>query len=231
MAELRFPLTEAAAGIWYAHHLTESPLYNTAEYLHIQAPIDSTLLLQAVDATIESAVGLHIQCSEEEGSLFQTIPSSVQFHSQQISCSTGEAFQHMQEDVGTLLHLTKDNFVRAILFSVSAEEHFLYLRIHHLVSDAYSFRLLFRKKFPSAIRLCFIMNHLQNSLVTMFRWSSRKCSTELPIRQRRTLPTGYPKCKEPKSFRSAKKEWSYGTDYFVPLFPFCRYMGEIRNIQ
>lgn len=145
MAELRFPLTEAAAGIWYAHHLTESPLYNTAEYLHIQAPIDSTLLLQAVDATIESAVGLHIQCSEEEGSLFQTIPSSVQFHSQQISCSTGEAFQHMQEDVGTLLHLTKDNFVRAILFSVSAEEHFLYLRIHHLVSDAYSFRLLFRQ--------------------------------------------------------------------------------------
>ncbi|MBM7667243.1 nonribosomal peptide synthetase DhbF [Solibacillus kalamii] len=145
MAELRFPLTEAAAGIWYAHHLTESPLYNTAEYLHIQAPIDSNLLLQAADATIESAVGLHIQCSEKAGSLFQTIPSSVQFHSQQITCSTDEAFQHMQEDVETLLDLTKDNYVRAILFSVSSEEHFLYLRIHHLVSDAYSFRLLFQQ--------------------------------------------------------------------------------------
>lgn len=145
MTELRFPLTEAASGIWYAHHLTESPLYNTAEYLHIPAYIDTDLLLQAVDATIGSAVGLHIKCSEEEGSLYQKIPSSITFQAEKISCSTEEAFLHMQADVEIVRNLGKDDLVRAILFSASSEEHFLYLRIHHLVSDAYSFRLIFQQ--------------------------------------------------------------------------------------
>ena len=62
MSALYYPLTEAAAGIWYAHHATESHLYNTAEYLHIHGTIEQEKLIQAVDATIKSAVGLHIRC-------------------------------------------------------------------------------------------------------------------------------------------------------------------------
>ena len=56
-----------------------------------------------------------------------------------------EAFLLMQKDAETFLDLTKDGLVRAVLFSPSSEEHLLYLRIHHLVSDGYSFRLLFQQ--------------------------------------------------------------------------------------
>lgn len=145
MPALNYPLTEAAAGIWYAHHATESHLYNTAEYLHIHGAIESELLMRAVDDTIKSATGLHIRCIEKEGALLQEIPFSTVFHTEKMECSMHEAFQLMRKDTETFLDLTKDDLVRAIVFSPSSEEHLLYLRIHHLVSDGYSFRLLFQQ--------------------------------------------------------------------------------------
>lgn len=145
MPELHCPLTEAAAGIWYAHHATESHLYNTAEYLHIHGAIEKDLLLQAVDTTIKNALGLHIRCIEKEDTLLQEIPSSIAFQTEVMDCSMQEAFRVMQKDTETFLDLTKDELVRAILFSSSSGEHLLYLRIHHLVSDGYSFRLLFQQ--------------------------------------------------------------------------------------
>lgn len=145
MPQYYYPLTEAAVGIWYAHHATESHLYNTAEYLHIHGTIKKELLLQAVNGTIKSAAGLHIRCIEKEDTLLQEIPDSITFQTEKIECSMPDALLLMQKDTETFLDLRKDDLVRAVLFSLSPEEHLLYLRIHHLVSDGYSFRLLFQQ--------------------------------------------------------------------------------------
>ncbi len=141
-----YPLPDASLGIWYAHHMTESPLYNTAEYVRINGEIRIPILLQSVNETITSAEALHIECFEDDGQVMHRINDSVSFQAEYEPEMTIEAMKEiMRQDVSTLLSLQNDGLVRAILFSISDEEHYLYLRIHHLVSDAFSFRLLYQQ--------------------------------------------------------------------------------------
>ncbi|MGM9928873.1 MAG: condensation domain-containing protein, partial [Bacillus sp. (in: firmicutes)] len=146
MSVNQYPLTDAASGIWYAHHMTGSALYNTAEYVRIEGNIDTQLLLRAVNETVASAQALHIECYEEEGEVRQRFKHSTSFRCEYEQSLTYEIMkQKIAEDVSAVLSLQKDQLVRAILFSPQKNEHFLYLRIHHLVSDAYSFRLIYQQ--------------------------------------------------------------------------------------
>ena len=146
MANKSYSLTGASSGIWYAHHKTNSALYNTAEYIHIKGELHTPLLLEAVNDTIQSARGLHIDCFEEEGEVKQRIKEDVVFKCEHKSnVEKFEMEKMIEQDTSAVLSLKEDHLVRAILFSISKQEHYLYLRIHHIVSDAFSFRLLFQQ--------------------------------------------------------------------------------------
>lgn len=144
MAKKSYPLTDAALGIWYAQHMKTSSLYNTAEYVELQGEINIPLLLKAVEDTITSANSLHIDCFEQDHQVWHSLKDVVTFRCEHQQCSSlDEAKRMMDEDVGTILNLTEDSLVRAIVFTENRYCHYLYLRIHHLVSDAYSFRLIY----------------------------------------------------------------------------------------
>lgn len=145
MAAKSYPLPDAALGIWYAHHMTASPLYNTAEYVQLQGDLDVSILLMAVNDTITSAKALHIECFEQDGQVWHRLKENVSFSCEHQNANFENANRIMHEDIATMIDLTKDPLVRAIVFTENSQLHYLYLRIHHLVSDAYSFRFIFQQ--------------------------------------------------------------------------------------
>ena len=141
----QYPLTGAASGIWYAHHMTGSSLYNTAECVRIKGEINIQLLLRSVNETIMCAEGLHIECFENQGQIRHRVKENISFRCEYEPNISGKGMSRLiDEDVASVLSLQQDDLVRAILFSVPGDGHYLYVRIHHLVSDAFSFGLIYR---------------------------------------------------------------------------------------
>lgn len=76
----RRPLTGAQAGIWYAQRLDpQNPIYNTAEYVEINGPIDHELFEQALRRVIEDADTLHARFGEDDDGPWQVIDPSSDF--------------------------------------------------------------------------------------------------------------------------------------------------------
>lgn len=146
MAAKAYPLPDAALGIWYAQHMTASPLYNTAEYIELHGDLDVSILLTAVQDTISSAKALHMECFEQDGLVWHRLKDHPAFTCEHKHCSSFEmAKRAMNEDVENMIQLTEESLVHAIVFTENSQLHYLYLRVHHLVSDAYSFRLIYQQ--------------------------------------------------------------------------------------
>ncbi|GKU83911.1 non-ribosomal peptide synthetase [Niallia sp. NCCP-28] len=146
MAAKTYPLPDAALGIWYAQHMTASSLYNTAEYVRLHGNVHVDILLTAVKDTIASAQALHIECFEQDGQVWHRLKENTSFSCEHQQCKNFEkAKSIMYKDVEKIIQLTDEPLVRAILFTENSQLHYLYLRIHHLVSDAYSFRLIYQQ--------------------------------------------------------------------------------------
>lgn len=141
-------LTGAQTGIWYAQQLDpENPIYNTAEYVEINGPLDLAAFEQALKETMQEADALHMQFEEGEEGPYQkerterTVPFRIldvrnEENPHQV------ALEWMREEVSTPINLEHDALFTNVLFLLDEQHFYWYQKIHHIAADAYGFTLL-----------------------------------------------------------------------------------------
>ncbi|UOY87053.1 amino acid adenylation domain-containing protein [Bacillus glycinifermentans] len=144
----RRPLTGAQAGIWYAQQLDpQNPIYNTAEYVEINGPIDHELFEQALRRVIEDADTLHARFGEDDDGPWQVIDPSSDFPLHFVDVSAKKeprkaAEAWMKDDLARPIDLSSGPLFTEALFKAAPDLFFWYHRAHHIATDGYSFMLI-----------------------------------------------------------------------------------------
>ncbi|UQZ55909.1 non-ribosomal peptide synthetase [Bacillus subtilis] len=146
--DLQYSLTGAQTGIWFAQQLDpDNPIYNTAEYIEINGPINIALFEEALRHVIKEAESLHVRFGENMDGPWQMINPSpdVQLHVIDVSSEPDPektALNWMKADLAKPVDLGYDPLFNEALFIVGPDRFFWYQRIHHIAIDGFGFSLI-----------------------------------------------------------------------------------------
>jgi nonribosomal peptide synthetase MxcG len=142
------PITSAQEGVWIGQRLAPaSPLYNAAECVRINGPLDIAGFERALGRVVAAAEALHVR--------FESGPEGVT----QLPCPPGEwplpvldvsgraepgvaARAWIDADLATLVDLGRGPLFAHALFVLGPERFVWYHRAHHIVLDGYGFSLV-----------------------------------------------------------------------------------------
>ncbi|KFC29334.1 MULTISPECIES: non-ribosomal peptide synthetase DhbF [Bacillus] len=146
--DLQYSLTGAQTGIWFAQQLDpDNPIYNTAEYIEINGPINIALFEEALRHVIKEAESLHVRFGENINGPWQMINPSpdVQLHVIDVSSEPDPektALNWMKADLAKPVDLGYDPLFNEALFIAGPDRFFWYQRIHHIAIDGFGFSLI-----------------------------------------------------------------------------------------
>ncbi|MFP3792620.1 non-ribosomal peptide synthetase DhbF [Bacillus subtilis] len=146
--DLQYSLTGAQTGIWFAQQLDpDNPIYNTAEYIEINGPINIALFEEALRHVIKEAESLHVRFGENMDGPWQMINPSpdVQLHVIDVSSEPDTektALNWMKADLAKPVDLGYDPLFNEALFIAGPDRFFWYQRIHHIAIDGFGFSLI-----------------------------------------------------------------------------------------
>ncbi|WP_286058036.1 non-ribosomal peptide synthetase [Bacillus mojavensis] len=146
--DLQYSLTGAQSGIWFAQQLDpDNPIYNTAEYIEINGPIDISLFEEALRHVIKQAESLHVRFGEDMDGPWQMMNPSPDVQLQVIDVSSEPnpektALNWMKADLAKPVDLQHDPLFREALFKAGPQRFFWYQRIHHIAIDGFGFSLI-----------------------------------------------------------------------------------------
>jgi nonribosomal peptide synthetase DhbF len=153
--EMRFPLSAAQSGVWFAQQFDASgSMYNIAEYVEINGPLDLGLLDAAVRRTLAEAEAVNVRCGEGDAGPWQT-PAALYGAEQEVLLRLdltrepdpmAAAQQWMAADLAVPVDLLggKHLFTEAV-FTLGPERHIWYQRFHHVLVDGFGGWLLTRR--------------------------------------------------------------------------------------
>ncbi|QJC89940.1 nonribosomal peptide synthetase DhbF [Bacillus inaquosorum] len=146
--DLQYSLTGAQTGIWFAQQLDpDNPIYNTAEYIEINGPINIALFEEALRHVIKEAESLHVRFGENMDGPWQMINPcpDVQLHVIDVSSEPDPektALDWMKADLAKPVDLGYDPLFNEALFIAGPDRFFWYQRIHHIAIDGFGFSLI-----------------------------------------------------------------------------------------
>ncbi|MFB7506873.1 amino acid adenylation domain-containing protein [Streptomyces broussonetiae] len=149
---LRHPLLAAQEGIWTGQRLDpDSPAYNTAEYVHIDGPVDTGVLDAALHHVVAETEALNVTfAADDQGRPWQTDApvGDWRLHTADL---TGEPDPHtaaltwMDQDMARPVDLTRDPVFGHALLRIAADQYIWYHRVHHIALDGFGLSLVARR--------------------------------------------------------------------------------------
>ncbi|MEV0895342.1 AMP-binding protein [Actinoplanes sp. NPDC049802] len=138
-------LSPAQSPLWYAQQLDPaSPVYNTADYVRIEGPLDVARFEAAVRQAVGEAESLHTRYGSDESGPWQVIdPRPFPFPVRE--CPEDEALAWMRADVRTPVDLAEGPLFAQALFRVGPRTWLWHQRIHHIAIDGFAFSMLARR--------------------------------------------------------------------------------------
>ncbi|WP_416966908.1 amino acid adenylation domain-containing protein [Streptomyces sp. 4F14] len=148
----RRPLLAAQNGIWAGQQLdTDSPAYNTAEYLRIAGPIDTAVFDRALHHVVAETEALNVTfVTDDTGRPWQVDTPAGDWHTH-IADLTAEPDPHaaalawMDQDMARPLDLTRDPLFGHALLRTGPREFVWYHRVHHIALDGFGLSLVARR--------------------------------------------------------------------------------------
>ncbi|WP_110933222.1 amino acid adenylation domain-containing protein [Paenibacillus bouchesdurhonensis] len=151
--EVRFPLTGAQSGIWFAQQLDPgNPIYNTGEYIEIHGELRLELFEQALRQTVMEAEALQLRFGEDQDGPWQRTAEApaddwslfvLDVSREEQPRAAAEAW--MKEDMNVPMDLRQGPLFRQAVLQISPERFFWYQKIHHIAIDGFGFSLLARR--------------------------------------------------------------------------------------
>ncbi|WP_215449667.1 non-ribosomal peptide synthetase [Streptomyces sp. ATCC 21386] len=148
----RRPLLAAQNGIWAGQQLdTDSPAYNTAEYLCIAGPLDPGVFDRALHHVVAETEALNVTfVTDDTGRPWQIDTPAGDWHTH-IADLTAEPAPHaaalawMDQDMARPVDLTRDRVFGHALLRTAPQEFLWYHRVHHIALDGFGLSLVARR--------------------------------------------------------------------------------------
>lgn len=149
---VRHPLLAAQEGIWTGQRLDpDSPAYNTAEYVHIDGPVDPAVFDAALHQVVAETEALNVTYAvDAEGRPWETsVPAGDwQLHTADLTAEPdphAAALGWMDQDMARPVDLTRGPVFGHALLRMAPEEHLWYHRVHHIALDGFGLSLVARR--------------------------------------------------------------------------------------
>lgn len=139
-------LTDAQLGIWFAAALDPGSGYECAEVLELDGPVDVDRLVRAADAAIAEVGALRVRFDVVDGLPVQRVRPVHESPRTRVldlrdDPDDGAARAWMDEQIRTPRPLTGEELVDSVVLRLRERDAW-FLRIHHVLADAYAFGLL-----------------------------------------------------------------------------------------
>ena len=141
------PLSFAQERLWFLDRLQpESAFYNVPLALRLDGALDARALEQALGEIVRRHEVLRTTIRDADGTPRVHVTPLVAFHLPIDDVSNeAEAARRTAEEAARPFDLAAGPLFRARLLRIAAEEHVLLVSMHHVVSDEWSFGVLFRE--------------------------------------------------------------------------------------
>ncbi|MBZ3905536.1 amino acid adenylation domain-containing protein [Streptomyces griseiscabiei] len=145
-------LLAAQEGIWTGQQLdTASPAYNTAEYVHIHGPVDTSLFEAALRRVVGETEALHVSYAVDgRGRPRETVTPAGGRRPHTADLTTrpdphAAALAWMDRDMARPVDLTEGPVFGHALLRIAPEEYLWYHRVHHIALDGFGLALVARR--------------------------------------------------------------------------------------
>lgn len=147
------PLSSGQERLWFLDRLEpNSPLYNIPTALRLTGELNETALRDALNEIVRRHEALRTTFASNEGAPVQKVnaPSAVPFAVVDLSKAVNgsrdaEVRRRIHEAANEAFDLSRDVMIRATLLKLGPQEHVLILVAHHIATDEWSLRVLFKE--------------------------------------------------------------------------------------
>ncbi len=144
------PASYAQQRMWFLDRLEGGAVYNVPIANRLRGPLDLAALRRALDALIERHETLRTSFALVDGVPQQVIAARRPVALEVIDLSDApaaerDALRIAGERATASFDLSADQLVRATVIRISTQDHVLSLVLHHIVTDAWSMRVLGRE--------------------------------------------------------------------------------------
>jgi len=142
-ALMSWPLSAAQQGVWVAQQLDPgNPRYNCGGYLEIHGAVDPAILECAVHQAVLETEALRVRFVDTDEGVRQCIEAPPQkvLHTIDVSGELdpqAAADAWMKSDLAYVVDLASEPLFNHVLFIITPERSFFYLRYHHIVMDGF----------------------------------------------------------------------------------------------
>ncbi|RAL24620.1 non-ribosomal peptide synthetase [Thermoflavimicrobium daqui] len=148
-----FPASFAQERLWIMQELDKNqPVYNEPIAFRIKGHLNSTALIHALQKIVERHETLRTSFKMEDEQLTQVIVDELKLDIPVYDLTTmpteerkDYAHKVMYGDARKPFELQTAPLFRAMLFKLKDEEWFLYMNMHHIITDAWSFLVLLKE--------------------------------------------------------------------------------------
>ncbi|QNR66933.1 amino acid adenylation domain-containing protein [Paenibacillus peoriae] len=150
MERREYPLSHPQKRIWYMSNVYDnSSLYSIGGYLKLNGPIDFQKMEQSIQHVVKSNSAFHLRFVEREESAVQYLEvtsASIDFLDFSVySNAKEEFFSWSEQEMQKPFLLTSAPLYYVAMFKISDHENGIFLKMHHLISDGWSFGLVGKK--------------------------------------------------------------------------------------
>lgn len=152
MTAVRHPLLAAQEGIWTGQQLdADSPAYNTAEYVHIHGPVDTSAFDAALHHVVAETEALNVAfVVDDQGRPWQIDAPADGWRPHTADLTTepdphAAALAWMDQDMARPVDLTRGPLFGHALIRIAPEEYLWYHRVHHIALDGFGLSLVARR--------------------------------------------------------------------------------------
>ncbi|MBV9790255.1 MAG: non-ribosomal peptide synthetase, partial [Chloroflexi bacterium] len=150
---MELPLSFAQQRLWFLNQLTpNSAFYNITLAVRLTGALDIAALRQSFNTMVERHEALRTSFSLSDRRPVQTIHAQLTLDVPLIDLSAtpaaereAHALQLATEDARRPFDLSQAPLMRITLLRLQPDEHLVVLTMHHIITDAWSFRVLMRE--------------------------------------------------------------------------------------
>lgn len=142
---VRLPLTAAQEGVWIGQQLDPtSSMYNAAECVEIDGPLDTALFERALRTAVAEADAVHVRFAEDaDGGAVQELRAPEDWALPIVAVADRSAAQAwMDDDLRRLADLERGPLFAHALLALRGGGFLWFHRAHHIALDGYGFSLI-----------------------------------------------------------------------------------------
>ncbi|MEN7546957.1 amino acid adenylation domain-containing protein [Rapidithrix thailandica] len=148
-----YPLSYGQRSLWYMYKSApESYAYNSGFHVNILSEIDDEKFEKALQAVVDRHDILKVRFGEENGEPFQRMHHDFKLSPQVIDAAgwtNEQVVNHIGEVYQEPFDLEKEPVIKVYLYHQSSTSHYLFLNLHHIITDYYSTSMLIQQMFDA----------------------------------------------------------------------------------